>query len=979
VHRNGSNKLTNCKRKSFIPCKLLALLGSTHTKMQESIRLFGFLCVDAFMSQQKGSVTSVGLIASSVAVVGIGSFLMKPVAPRTVEFDPQSISSVEQQLRQEYAKQKGGQHSKPGYYEALRERLHLQAFPYDRPDVNAVDQAIEHAKLMPKAEVAVSKPAGFASAATSGRVSAAATPINPLAMWQNIGPKNLEVPYNTYYGPPRAALGGRVGGLAYDPENSEIMYIGAPAGGIWKTTDGGINWVSKGDSFGSPYVGNIAVCPSDSNLVIAGLGDRDGGAGSGNGVLVSEDAGETWTNVAIRGGTTVSKVLFHPTEASTVYLAMQDGGGLFKSTDRGQTWSPLDVDGVPFPQVANLVFGAPDESGNRQLIVRAVGQGMFISNDEGASWAPISEPGFSGTSRTHFDASHINFGRLYYSDSDTESIYQGDWDGTDYQWTDITGNLPNDGYNWSQSWYDHHITVATHNLNGVPQDFVYSGLITIAVWNGQTWTNIGQTYTETAKTHNDQHCMAVFPGDESKVVIGNDGGVWPINYNEEKKTWEIMKVASRTLPLAMFYSGDWHPTNEFFMMGGTQDNASPVSIFNIANWVNRTGGDGCGCALNPLNPMVAYGSAQFNGLYRTSNGWQTQTGFGPPDRWRGDNVPFITRMSIDPSFPNPLYVHTNYLSRFNPQTNAWDRRLGGVNLCPNGGTLLSSSVAPSNPNIIYAGGGNGNLWRSADKGATWRRLDNIASLAWSARPISSISVSPTRPNDIIVTLAGSSTSMGRVVRIEDTSITNPVRTNLSGSGVTAIPNISANKIVRDNLDPDNKLYVANDIGVFVTTNGGSTWQNMSAPLGLPICEVKDMKWTPKTGYLNIATYGRGMWRLRLLDIEADKRPVVNFFVGLSRNFGSATGSITVENAGRFPLDEFTINDAKLTLDTGPTVNLVKFPVYFKSINYTQTRSVGLSYKVSIDPMPTGNLTVTGSYRANKQLVNFTHVEPIALP
>jgi hypothetical protein len=930
------------------------------------------------MSQQQGSISVVGLITSSVAVVGIGALLMRPAPVRTAEFDAQSISSVEKQLKIEIAKEKSGKHAKPNYFHALKSRLLLQSYPFDRPDVSAMDNALEHSKLMPRADINQFRQAGAAGAseATVGRSGMfRAVPITPPATWENIGPKNLEVPYNIYYGPPKASLGGRVGGIAYDPFDANIMYIGAPGGGIWKTVDGGINWVSKGDEFTSPYVGKIGVSPHDNNLVIAGLGDRDGGLSSGNGILRSEDGGETWTNISLRGGTTASEVVFDPEDPNLVFVAMQDGGGLFRSTDRGQTFSPVTIGGSSFPTVSDLAYGAPDENGDFQYIVRAVGRGMFVSNDDGLTWNPVSEPGSNGVDRNHFDASHVNFGRLYYSDSNTETIYQGDWDGSDYVWTDITGNLPNDGYNWSQSWYDHHLTVANHLVDGQPQDFVYVGLITIAVWDGQKWNNIGQTYENTAKTHNDQHCMAISPSDPNKVVIGNDGGVWPITYDDNKKTWEIMKVASRTLPLAMFYSAAWHPRDEFTMMGGTQDNASPVSMHNIANWVNRTGGDGGGCAINPNNPKVAYGSSQFLGLYRTTNGWISQTDFGPPDDFRGDRFPFITRMSIDPTFPNPLYVHTNYLNRYNAN-GSWNRRLGNTNLAPSGGTILSSSVAPSNPDVIYTGSETGNLFRSADRGATWRRLDTVASLAWTARPITSISVNPNNPNDILVSLAGGTSAMGRVVRIADASLTNPVRSNASGSGVSALPNISANSITRDDLDPINKLYVGTDVGIFGTTNGGASWQNMTQALGLPVCEVKEVKWVPGTGYLNIATYGRGMWRLKLLDISEDKKTQLFFYPNIFRTGGVADIVVTVENQGPLLVENLKITDSTLTLSTGPTTRRTKLPIYIGAVNYSNSNGFAISYGVRNRLGANGSYSFSGSYQLQGRTINFTETRTI---
>jgi len=694
----------------------------------------------------------VGLVVCA-GLVGSGYMLLRGQQSSSGEVpnlrSVQSISKLiaklkpvgDQEKEEREREREGKTETETEYLEALRERIYIKSFPNDTPNEEQYFIASEKARLMPKAN--------FKKQNALGKIGGI-VPMSGEPKWEFIGPKALTVPYNIYYGPNGSALNGRISSLAFDPQTASIMYMAAPAGGIWKTIDSGVTWQSVGDHFPSPYVSQIAVHPKYSNVVIAGLGDKDGGTGSGNGIMRSEDGGASWTNIALRTGTSASDVIFDPENTSTVMVSMAGGGGLFRSTNMGYSFTGITVGGSSFPNITDMSVSQKDGSGNRLYAAQVRNLGIYLSADRGITWTQSNEPtGASASSRTHIEFSHVTPNRIYYVSDGLRQIHRGDITGTTIAWTNITGNFPmgSSNYNWSQSWYDAYLSVAAHTVNNVKKDFVYIGLITVASWDGTTWTDIGQTYTSSAKTHNDQHCLAVFPGDETKMVVGNDGGVWPLAYTPPvgatPQSWAFNISSSSTLGISMFYSGAFHPTDATRMMGGTQDNASPVSNGNLNAWVNRTGGDGMGCAINPVNPLVWYGSAQNNGLYRTSNGWTSQTSFGPSS-WGSDSLPFVTRMATDPTAPNPLYVGTNYLWRYNPSGGTWDARLGATNLCPSGGTVLSIAVAPSNANVIYVGTTNGDLWRSADKGVTWRKLDDVTSPVVLVRSRGSVSTPLTR-------------------------------------------------------------------------------------------------------------------------------------------------------------------------------------------------------------------------------------------
>src|SRR2546430_4877675 len=146
--------------------------------------------------------------------------------------------------------------------------------------------------------------------------------------WRNIGP---------FHGGRMAAVAGAVG-------QPGVFYIGAPAGGIWKTTSAGVTWSPIFDQFTNvDSIGAIQVAPSDPNIVYAGTGDSVGGS-LGDGMYKSVDAGKTWTHIGLEDTVKINKIVVDPKDpnlvlASTQGDARHSGQGVYRSTDGGKTWT----------------------------------------------------------------------------------------------------------------------------------------------------------------------------------------------------------------------------------------------------------------------------------------------------------------------------------------------------------------------------------------------------------------------------------------------------------------------------------------------------------------------------------------------------------------------------------------------------------------------------------------------------------------
>ena len=144
-----------------------------------------------------------------------------------------------------------------------------------------------------------------------------------------------------------AVMSGRIDDIEAVDNDPFTMYIGFATGGLWKTTTGGATWTSLMDELPMSSVGDIAIAPSDPNVVYVGMGEPNNRQSSsiGNGVYGSRDGGKTWTHLGLEDTQSIGRVVVSPTDANTVYVAAvghlfgpNEERGLYKSIDGGKTW-----------------------------------------------------------------------------------------------------------------------------------------------------------------------------------------------------------------------------------------------------------------------------------------------------------------------------------------------------------------------------------------------------------------------------------------------------------------------------------------------------------------------------------------------------------------------------------------------------------------------------------------------------------------
>lgn len=709
--------------------------------------------------------------------------------------------------------------------------------------------------------------------------------------WEQIGAYNLQVPYRIYFG--QGALGGRVNAVAYHPTNANILYAGLATGGLWRSGDAGKTWTCLSRGWPVQSVSRIVIDPVLPNRIYVGTGDTHGDMARSSGIMRSVDSGATWMSFLAApselGDVGVNSLVVIPTNRNILLASGTTRGGnpagLYRSTTWGSSWTLVD-DSVQIQDLEVASQGSP----RRVYGLFASGGVIFIgsSNNLGATWDGPSHvlATWSTTRGADLAVSKNNPNIVYVSSGVERSIVGVNFTdpGSPVE-TELTAGFvaggfgQADDYNWSQADYNYHLTV----LNNRGGDELYVGQIDLAWTEDGSWFSLGgPSYANDSLIHNDQHSMAGHPTNPDQALVGNDGGLFRLTWtNRDTMAYQSLNA---NLPTQMFVSGAYHPNHPGIMLGGTQDNATPVARGNLKAWSNVSGGDGGQAAIHPKNPLVQFATAQFGDIYWTTNGWATLSGNTQVPYLANEDKPFTTPIAIHPTNPALLYTAGRYVYRFNTATKTWTSRLGNFAL---GGSQAASAIelAPSVPNRIYVGGPN-MLDMSTDGGTTWK---SILTPAAAFNTVSDIAVHPTNANWILVAV-NHGTLGPSVYQCKNPTVANPTWTRLA-VGLPA--GVAVNSVSFDPSAPATTFYAGTDLGVYRSSNAGAAWDNISRIYGMPNVQVNTVEAVPGTGYLMAATFGQGMWRLPLSNLPANRIKSVVLSPKTLKIGATATATVTL--------------------------------------------------------------------------------------
>ena len=604
---------------------------------------------------------------------------------------------------------------------------------------------------------------------------------------------------------------GRVNCIVEDPNNSNIIYIGAPAGGIWKTTDGGVNWTPLGDEFSSIGISGISIDPNNSNTIYLCTGDTDGGDTYSIGLLKSNDGGLTWNSIGNINSNETTEIIIDPSNSSILYLATNNG--LLKSTDSGNTWSTI---------LSGNIRDVDMKPSNPSVIYAVTSETFHVSNDGGTTWNNITNglPGSSG--RLAIATTPANSNYVYILSANTGNGFQGLYRSTNSGTSFTTMNSSTDIFESTQAWYDMAITVSPTNENTV-----ITGVLN--VWKS---TNGGSSFTKlnswsnpssNAYTHADIHYLKYFGGN---LYCGSDGGIYKSVNNGNS-----FNDLSFGLQIGQFYCIAGAENDVNTLAGGLQDNGGYALKNGI--WKVYYGADGMEAGVDPNNSNIIFGMIQYGDLYRSTNGANTSTGLGSPQTGR-----WVTPMQMDQN-NDRLVAGYDDLFEYD-YNNGWNQ----LSTFTFPQQIRCIEIYDGNSDIIFVST-NDNLYRTTDNGANF--TDITGSISTTSN-FSSIEVNPTNADEIWVTRAGWSAA-NHIFHTTDGGATwNNITANL--------PNLPCN-IIKHNLGSNGGVFVGTDIGVYYYDNTLLSWVQFMN--NLPNVIVNDLEINESAGLIRAGTYGRGVW------------------------------------------------------------------------------------------------------------------------
>ena len=732
------------------------------------------------------------------------------------------------------------------------------------------------------------------------------------ANWTFLGPSPIPNGQTSSF---EAPVSGRVTCIAIHPSNENIVYVGTAQGGVYRSLDGGTTWTSIFDNALSMAIGSLALAPSDPTILYVGTGESNlsGDCYFGVGIYRIENAD---TSPVLNGpinpsmtmtinsisqsvqpffNKAISKILVDPTNPAIIFVSTTSaiGGeidvlapyvcprGLFFSSNA--TSAPASVTFTKLT-VNNENSTDTPQTGNRNITDMVLEPGnpnnllCFFSGSTATGGVYRSTNALSVTPTfTKTQASSLNFDvgkfdivkigsvvNVVLGTGESSAFCSGS--GRIMKSTDGGATWPTElvgfgGYCGSQCFYDISLAIDPTNasviLVGGSATGSCSSILKRSIDGGAT------SSPSEDRLHADNHALAFSLSNANVVYCGTDGGIF--KSTNKGAAWSSLNKIG--FSATQFQSLTMHPTNANFLMGGTQDNGTILRRGN-STWVRADYGDG-GYALIDQNATdtsnITVYHTYFNETYEMGFARITNMAFASDNNWSFygcgftgsiDNgitcsasaIQFYAPMTLGGGNPNTLYFGSDVLYR------SVDKGLTMTKVSQepisSGSAISTISVSKLNDNVRIVGLKNGTVW------ATTTGANPLVSITPSGAPsvpVGRVLVDPVTSSTAYLCYGGFGVTGGQHVY---------KTTNLTGNSASwvaigaSLPDVPVNAIA---VDPSNNniVYLGTDVGVFASTDGGSTWTSFNT--GLPVVAVFDIGISPVNGALRVSTHGRGIW------------------------------------------------------------------------------------------------------------------------
>jgi photosystem II stability/assembly factor-like uncharacterized protein len=711
-----------------------------------------------------------------------------------------------------------------------------------------------------------------------------------------IPPSDLAVAVVRPLGP--ATMGGRITSLAVVEKKPAVQYVGTAGGGVWKTSDNGLNWTPVFEGQPNPSIGAVALAASDPEVVWVGTGEANprNSVSWGNGVFRSTDGGKTWRAAGLAATHHIGRIIVHPNDPATAWVAAlgrvwgpNRERGVFHTTDGGQSWQHvLDtgpdtgcIDLALHPADPRTLFAATwtvrrDEfAAGNPATQFGPKSGLYRSRDGGKTWTrltrglperplgrcgvaisprdPLTVYAVVPTDRTNIRATPGQPPRPS-GYAETGGIFRSR-DGGD-TWTKLNDLCPRPFYH------------GQIRIDPVEEQRIY--VLGVALFvsedGGRTFRSDGAR-----GVHPDHHALWIDPEDPRRLILGGDGGLY------QSTTRGLRWDAVHNLPIGQFYGVGLDNRTPYRIYGGLQDNGtwggpsrtrSPLGITN-SDWRRILGFDGFQCQVDPTDPDLIFAEGQYGRLHRIDRRTGKATLIRPHRSNRADpdfrfnwNSPLL----LSPHDPQTVYYGGNHLFRSRNRGDTWemisaDLTHGDPGPGPSTGhTLTALAESPLQAGLLYTGSDDGRVCVSRNGGRDWMdvslRLPGVPAQRWITR----IACSPFQAGTAWLSLSR---------HRQDDRAPWLFRTDDFGANwklaVGNLPREGPIHVVLPDPRRRDLLYVGTEFGAFVSFDGGKAWQPLG--VGLPPVAVHDLTIQPRDREMVLATHGRSLYVLDIAPLQ----------------------------------------------------------------------------------------------------------------
>jgi photosystem II stability/assembly factor-like uncharacterized protein len=666
--------------------------------------------------------------------------------------------------------------------------------------------------------------------------------------WVNIGPQT--VPDANGY--PNAPQMGRLTSFTRFlkvPEDQNVLFVTAPVGGIWKSTDNGNTWTPKLDYIAGIGVTDLKSNSADANnpgSIYVSTGDYDGGHIKSIGVLKSIDFGETYQSTGLSFSldeqeTTSNLIVLN---ANTVIVGTNKF--IKKTTDGGVTWTNKYTHAYD-----DAAIGKFHRNGTNIMACDSWG-GLLFSSDSGETWTQLIAEGENYTRH----ASTTNNSGVFYVQNEAGQVFTYDPSASTPMLTAL--GSPTTNYN-SQGTYNQAIVVKNGLIISGGVDAINSDN------NGGVWyTTLNNSWQDNSSEgsygHADIHEMGDLGGAGYDFWAVNDGGLIYFNYaniSDEKPT---VNYISDGVIVTQIYSVAISPQSEDHKIIGNQDNDgySLEMKDGSLQWVSALAGDGTCTAIDYTNPQIRYLGAQNGVLSRTDNGfpsYDSATFLTTPTT----GAPFVWTLKMNSTIPTTLYGGFAEVYKTTDKGVTWN------NLNSGAGQISYIETFGNNLLVIGENGAR----KSSDDGVSWSGITEPEATA----QLNSLSLNQNNNSTIYATVNGY-VDGSKVFKSTNGGST---WTNISDG----LPNVKMTQVVfKQNQGTNEILFAGTEIGAYFKV-GTADWEKLGQ--GLPNVNISDIEINYTVDKLVAATYGRGLWEISInnntlgveeLEIADNQIPVI---------------------------------------------------------------------------------------------------------